>query len=252
MNTIIDKKEIEFFSKFKNEWWDLEGPLNALHKFTDVRVNFILRNISRISNNGIFYPLSNLNIIDIGCGGGILAERLCRLGGNITGIDTSKKAIHVASEHAKNSNLKINYMCESTSTFLKKYKKKKFDVLIASEVIEHIEDRVSFLSDLSKIIRKNGLVIITTLNKSIKSAIIAKFLAENVLNIVPKGSHDFEKFVKPEQLIKEGKDFNIFFDDLTGFAPIFSLSSIFERKIDSFKITTNTSINYGLAGLKIN
>ena len=251
MDTTIDKKEIEFFSKFTKEWWDTEGPLGALHKLTDSRVKFILRNTSRIAVKNNFYPLSGLKCIDIGCGGGILSERLKRLGGTITGIDISKKAINVAIEHANKSKLDINYESISTSSYLKKYKNVKFDVVIASEVIEHVDNRMEFLSDLSKIVKENGLVILTTLNKSITSIIIGKFVAENILKIVPKGSHDIEKFVTPEKLIQEAKEFDIFFDDLTGFSPTFTLSSIIERKIHSFKTTSYPIINYGIAGLKV-
>ena len=252
MNTTIDKKEIEFFSKFNKEWWDLEGPLAALHKLTDSRVKFVLRNVSRITEEKNLYPLLNLKCIDIGCGGGILAERLKRLGGNVTGIDISKKAIKVATDHAKKSKLDIHYECNSTSSFLKKNKRIKFDIVIASEVIEHVENRLKFLSDLSKIVKDNGLVILTTLNKSITSAIFGKFLAENFLKIIPQGSHDIEKFVAPETLVKEGKKFNIYFDDLVGFAPTFTISSFFKRKIHSFKTTSYPIVNYGIAGLKIN
>ena len=240
-----------FFSKFHKEWWDVEGPLSALHKLTDSRVKFILRNTSRITSNKNFYPLSELKCIDIGCGGGILSERLRRLGGNITGIDVSKKAIKVAIEHAKKSNLDIHYECNSTSSFLKKHKHTKYDVVIASEVIEHVDNRIKFLSDLSKIAKENGLVILTTLNKSIISTIIGKFLAEDLLKIIPPGSHDVEKFVAPKQLMKEGKKFNIFFDDLAGFSPTFTLSSIFKKKIHGFRTTSNPLVNDGIAGLKI-
>ena len=252
MNTTIDKKEIEFFSNLSEHWWNVDGPLSSLHKLADVRIEFILRNIARITEKSKVLPLQNLECIDVGCGGGILSERLKRLGGNITGIDSSKQSIDVANDHAKKSNLKIKYECISTSKFLKKYNNLKFDVVIASEVIEHVNNRSKFLSDLSNLLKDRGLIIITTLNKSFPSIILAKIFAENILKIIPKGTHDVEKFVTPEKLIYEAKQHNIIFDDLVGFAPIFSLKSIFERKIKRFKIITNPIINYGIAGLKIN
>ena len=252
MNTTIDKKEIEFFSNLSKHWWDLDGPLGSLHKLADVRIEFILRNITRINQKSRILPLQYLKCIDVGCGGGILSERLKRLGGNITGIDTSKEAIDVANTHAKKSKLEINYEYISTSKFLKKYNNLKFDVVIASEVIEHVNDRSKFLSDLSNLLKDRGLIIITTLNKSFPSIILAKIFAENFLKIIPKGTHDVEKFVTPEKLTHEAKLHNIILDDLVGFAPIFSFESIFEKKIKKFKIVSNPIINYGIAGLKIN
>ena len=251
MNTTIDEKEIEFFSNLSKHWWDFDGPLGSLHKLADVRIEFLLRNIARIKKNKKMLPLQYLNCIDVGCGGGILSERLKRLGGNITGIDTSNQAIDVAKEHAKKSNLKINYKCISTSKFLKTHKDLKFDVVIASEVIEHVNNRSKFLHDLSNLLKDRGLIIITTLNKSLPSIVLAKYFAENILKIIPKGTHDIEKFVTPEKLIHEAKKYNIILDDLVGFSPIFSLKSIFSRKIKRFELVSNPIINYGIAGLKI-
>ena len=122
MNTTIDKKEIEFFSKLTQEWWDTNGPLSSLHKLADVRIEFILRNIVRITEYSKILPLKNLECIDVGCGGGIISERLNRLGGIITGIDTSEQALNIAKDHAKKSRLNINYKHISTSSFIKKTK----------------------------------------------------------------------------------------------------------------------------------
>ncbi len=251
-NTTIDEKEIEFFSNLSKHWWNVDGPLGSLHKLADVRIEFILRNISRVAKKKNLLPLQSLKCIDVGCGGGILSERLKRLGGNITGIDTSNQAIDVAKEHAKKGNLKINYKCISTSKFLQSYKNLKFDVVIASEVIEHVNNRAKFLSDLSDLLKDGGLLIITTLNKSFASIILAKFFAENIFKIIPKGTHDIEKFITPEKLTYEAKKYNIILDDLVGFAPIFSLKSIFSKKIKRFELISNPVINYGIAGLKIN
>ena len=251
MNTTIDRKEIEFFSKLTQEWWDINGPISSLHKFADARVEFILSNIIRITSYSKILPLKNIKCIDVGCGGGIISERLKRLGGEVTGIDTTSKLIEIAKSHAKKSRLNINYQCVSTSNFIKKFKYKKFDLVIASEVIEHVDNRKQFISDLSNLTKNGGLVVITTLNNSIPSIMLAKFFAENVLRIIPKGTHDINKFISPQQLINEANQHNIFFDDIVGFAPNFSISSILKRKINGFKITSNPAINYGVAGLKI-
>ena len=123
-------------------------------------------------------------------------------------------------------------------------------MVIASEVIEHVDNRKQFISDLSKLTKNGGLVVITTLNKSIPSIIFAKFFAENIVRIIPKGTHDINKFITPRQLINDARPYNIFFDDIVGFSPTFSISSILKREINGFRITSNPIINYGIAGLK--
>ena len=251
MNTTIDKKEIDFFSNLSQEWWNLDGPFASLHKFTDARVQFILRNVRRINNKTDSSPLSGLTCLDIGCGGGILAERLSRLGGKVTGIDLSQKAINVAKYHSFKSGLKIKYECSSVSNYLTK-KTNKFDLIIASEVIEHVINRRLFLSEMSKLGNLGTLVVITTINKTFASKFFAKFVAEYLLNLIPKGTHDTEKFVSPDKLIKEGGQYGIIFDDLAGFVPEINIKNIRDKQIDKFSLSTNSSINYGIAGLKTN
>ncbi len=251
MNTTIDKKEIDFFSNLSREWWNLDGPLSSLHQLTDVRIKFILRNALRINKDYESLPLKNLKCLDVGCGGGILAERLSRLGGNVTGIDASLNAINVAKFHGEKSRLDIDYECTSISNYLIK-KNKKFDLIIASEVIEHVNNRMLFMYELSKLAKLGSLIIITTINRNFVSNFFAKFVAENFLNLIPKGTHDINKFVSPETLVKEGKKFGIIFDDIAGFLPSVSLKTILNKKIDGFSLSSNSIINYGIAGIKIN
>jgi len=251
MNTTNDKKEIDFFSNLSKEWWNLKGPFSSLHQLTDARIKFILRNAIRISRDDHVLPLKSLTCLDVGCGGGILAERLSRLGGKVTGIDASQDAINVAQNHAKKSRLNITYKCTSISNYLIQ-KHKKFDLIIASEIIEHVNNRMLFLSELSKLGKLGSLIVITTLNKTFASKFFAKFVAENVLNLIPKGTHDINKFVSPEKLIEEGKKCGIVFDDVTGFTPSFSIKNIINKKIDSFSLTNNPTINFGISGIKIN
>tara|TARA_A100001011_G_C14168513_1_gene781403 strand:+ start:392 stop:1150 length:759 start_codon:yes stop_codon:yes gene_type:complete len=251
MNTTIDKKEIDFFSKLSDQWWNLQGLYSPLHKLADVRIKFILRNLERKKNNLDLSPLKNISCIDLGCGGGILSERLARMGGNITAIDASKESIQVAKNHAKTSGLKVNYIHTSSSDFLKKNKNKKFDLVIASEIIEHVNDRDKFLSDISSLSKKGSIIIITTINSSFISIFFSKFMAENVLKILPQGTHDIKKFVSPNALAEEAKKYSIFFDDVVGFQPQFSINSLLNKQIESFKITNYPIVNYGLAGLKL-
>ena len=256
MTNTVDKKEIEQFSSFSNKWWDKSGPFSALHKMSDARIQFIRQNAIRIfdTHKKGFGFLNGIDCLDIGCGGGILSEKLRRLGANVTGIDASKSAIDVAKEHAKKSRLEIDYKCITTSELLKLREGKdlnKFDLVIASEVIEHVNDRRIFLSDISKLCCSGGLVIFTTINKSFLGILLGKFFAENVLKVVPKGTHDTQKFLTPETLSKEAEQHNIILDNFVGFAPTFGLKDVINKQFGNFTLTSNLAVNYGAAGIKI-
>ena len=251
MNTSTLKDNNDKFHNISNDWWDENGRFQTLHKFSDIRIEFILRYIKKYYELGKTNPLNNINCLDVGCGGGILSERLKRLGGKVTGIDVTKNSIKVANEHAKKSNLKIKYLNLDMSSFLKKFPKKKFNLIIASEVVEHVENRVLFFSQISKLLENKGLLVLTTLNKTIQSIILAKFLAEKVFKILPDDIHDINKFVTPEELKEEGKKFNVYFNDIIGFKPVFSLSKKLKPTINSFIFTKNVKVNYGICGIKI-
>ncbi len=219
----INKKEIEKFSNMAAEWWDPEGKFKPLHKFNPIRIKYIKENIIKefqLKNKK--YPLSGINVLDIGCGGGLLSEPMCRLGANVTAIDASNKNIAIASLHAKKNNLKINYICSSPE---KLKTTKKFDVILNMEIVEHVEDVDFFLKSCANLLKKNGLMFVATINKTLKSYIFAIVGAEYVLRWLPIGTHEWEKFVKPEELksilIKnnlnlkkiDGMNFNILKDE---------------------------------------
>ena len=194
----INKKEIEKFSNMAAEWWDPEGKFKPLHKFNPIRIKYIKENIIKefqLKNKK--YPLSGINVLDIGCGGGLLSEPMCRLGANVTAIDASNKNIAIANLHAKKNNLKINYICSSPE---KLKTSKKFDVILNMEIVEHVEDVDFFLKSCANLLKKNGLMFIATINKTLKSYIFAIVGAEYVLRWLPIGTHEWEKFVKPEKL----------------------------------------------------
>ncbi len=194
----INKKEIEKFSNMAAEWWDPEGKFKPLHKFNPIRIKYIKENIIKefqLKNKK--YPLSGINVLDIGCGGGLLSEPMCRLGANVTAIDASNKNIAIANLHAKKNNLKINYICSSPE---KLKTKKKFDVILNMEIVEHVEDVDFFLKSCANLLKKNGLMFVATINKTLKSYIFAIVGAEYVLRWLPIGTHEWEKFVKPEEL----------------------------------------------------
>ena len=219
----INKKEIEKFSNMAAEWWDPEGKFKPLHKFNPIRIKYIKENIVKefqLKNKK--YPLSGINVLDIGCGGGLLSEPMCRLGANVTAIDASNKNITIANLHAKKNNLKINYICSSPE---KLKTTKKFDVILNMEIVEHVEDVDFFLKSCANLLKKNGLMFVATINKTLKSYIFAIVGAEYVLRWLPIGTHEWEKFVKPEELKRiliknklnlkkiDGMNFNILKDE---------------------------------------
>ena len=219
----INKKEIEKFSNMAAEWWDPEGKFKPLHKFNPIRIKYIKENIVKefqLKNKK--YPLSGINVLDIGCGGGLLSEPMCRLGANVTAIDASNKNIAIANLHAKKNNLKINYICSSPE---KLKTTKKFDVILNMEIVEHVEDVDFFLKSCANLLKKNGLMFVATINKTLKSYIFAIVGAEYVLRWLPIGTHEWEKFVKPEELKRiliknklnlkkiDGMNFNILKDE---------------------------------------
>ena len=221
--TSVNKKEIDKFSKMADEWWDPEGKFKPLHKFNPTRIKYIKENIInnfKLKNKS--KPLSGIKILDIGCGGGLLSEPMSRMGANVTGIDASDKNIKIAKLHSKKNKLKINYLCSSPE---KLKIEKKFDVILNMEIVEHVEDIDFFLKSCSKLLKKNGLMFVATINKTLKSYIFAIVGAEYVLRWLPIGTHEWEKFVKPEDLKKilmkydlslnklEGMNFNIFKDE---------------------------------------
>ena len=256
MTNTVDKKEIEQFSSLSNKWWEKSGPFSALHKMSNARIEFIRQNVSRILNKdkkGINL-LDGINCIDIGCGGGILSEKLKRLGANVTGIDASQSSINIAKEHSIKSRLDIDYKCISTTKFIESEKRKainKFDLVIASEVIEHVNNRKSFLSDISILCRTGGLVVFTTINDSLLGILFGKIFAENILKIVPVGTHEVQKFISPETLSEEAKEHNIILDNFIGFTPTFKLNDIMNRQFGDFRLSSNLAVNYGAAGIKI-
>ena len=230
----INKKEIEKFSKIAAEWWNPNGKFKPLHKFNPIRIQYIKENI--INNFNIKNknkPLSGINILDIGCGGGLLSEPMYRLGANVTGIDASSKNIKIAKLHSKKDKLKINYLCSSPE---KLKIKKKFDVILNMEIVEHVEDIEFFLKSCSNLLKKNGLMFIATINQTLKSYIFAIVGAEYILRWLPIGTHEWEKFVKPEDLKKILKNNNLSLNRLDGMN--------FNIIKDEWNISKDLSVNY--------
>ena len=231
----INKKEIEKFSKIAEEWWDPTGKFKPLHKFNPIRISYIKNNIIssfKLDTSGN-KPLKKVKILDIGCGGGLLSEPMSRLGAEVIGIDASNKNINVAKLHAKKNNLDIKYLCSSPENLNTKI---KFDVILNMEIIEHVEDVKIFLESCSKLLKKNGIMFVATLNKTLKSYLFAIIGAEYILRWLPIGTHEWEKFVKPEDLINLLKKYNFSLDSLDGMK--------FNIIKDEWKLSSDKSINY--------
>jgi len=237
----INKKEIEKFSKIAEEWWNPDGKFKPLHNFNPIRIKYIKDNIVKDFNiSSLTKPFKNIKILDIGCGGGLLSEPMCRLGASVVGIDASEKNIKVAKFHAKKNKLKINYKVASPEKLNTKI---KYDVILNMEIVEHVENIDFFINKSAELLKKNGIMFIATLNKTLKSYVFAIIGAEYILKWLPIGTHDWEKFVKPDDLIKILKKNNLSLRKLDGMK--------FNILDDSWKISSDTSVNYIIKLLKI-
>jgi len=230
----VNKKEIEKFSRIAQEWWDPNGKFKPLHNFNPIRIKYIKDNIVKDFNiKSSEKPFKNIKILDIGCGGGLLSEPMSRLGATVVGIDASEKNIEVAKFHAKKSKLKIDYKVASPEKLKTKL---KFDVILNMEIVEHVDDINFFIKESSKLLRKNGIMFIATLNKTLKSYAFAIIGAEYILRWLPIGTHDWEKFITPNNLVNISKKNNLIFKKLDGMK--------FNILDNSWKVSRDTSINY--------
>ena len=233
--TTINKEEIQKFSDLADEWWDVKGKFKPLHMFNPIRIEYITENIKQHYNIDCTKNnyLKNLNILDIGCGGGLISEPMARLGGKVTGIDASEKNIRIAQLHAKKNNLDIRYINKSPEQ-LKEFE--KFDVILNLEIIEHVENVSLYLDSCHKLLKKNGVMFTATLNRTLTSYVKAIIGAEYILRWLPVGTHDWNKFIKPEELEKLLTTKNFKTIDTKGleFNPI----------LNKWKKSNNLSVNY--------
>ena len=216
-----------------NQWWNIRGNYKILHKINPLRLEFILNNFGK--------SISKKNVLDIGCGGGLISESLAKKNAKVTGIDENAFNIKQAKEHAKINSLKINYINQSLDFFFKK-NKKKFDLILCLEVLEHVNDVEEALDKITKLLNPRATLILSTINRNLKSLIFAKIFGEYVLNWIPIGTHQFEKFLKPEEIIEFLKLKKIKVKKIKGleFSPI----------SNKWLLTNNTNINYFIVGKK--
>lgn len=212
----IDISEIQRFSKISSQWWDENGPFKPLHQLNPTRLHYIrdclIRHFKSDSSKDM--PLKNLSILDIGCGGGLVAEPLTRLGASVTGIDASEQAIEVAKAHAAMMDLAITYECLSAEDLMATGQ--TFDVVLALEIVEHVADVPGFLETCTKLVAPNGALILSTLNRTWKAYAVAIVGAEYIMGLLPKGTHDWHKFLSPAELASHLRPFGFSFIDLKG------------------------------------
>lgn len=230
----VDRQEIENFSKDAARWWDEDGPFKPLHRLNSVRISYIKQQICthfERDEKGL-KALEKLSILDVGCGGGLVCEPLARLGANVTGADADPVAIEVAQEHAANQSLKIDYQNKPAEEI-----KKQFDVVLALEIIEHVQDPQAFVESVSKLVKPGGLVIFSTLNRNPKSFLLGIVAAEYILRWVPRGTHSWNKFIRPSELSKMGRATGLSAHDITGL--------IYQPLCDEFQLSkSDLDVNY--------
>ncbi len=187
--TNVDPQEIAKFSKLANDWWDVNGPLRTLHDMNALRLNYILTHT----------PLAGLRVLDVGCGGGLLTEAMSLHGAEVLGIDLDEKSIAVAQQHAVHSALKIQYQCAAIEA-LSLEPSHQFDVITCLEMLEHVPEPAEIIRECAKWLKPNGFLYLSTLNRNLKSYALAIVAAEYILGLLPRGTHAFERFIKPSEL----------------------------------------------------
>ena len=234
MKTKLFNKEHDLFKSLSEEWWNENGKFKILHKIRPIRVKYILDQMNK-------KKLKNLDILDLGCGGGLVSESLSRLGANVTGIDFVKNNIEVAKQHSNKKKLKINYKYANIETLKIK---KKYDLIIMYEILEHLDNWEYFLLNISENLKNKGILVISTINRNILSKFATIYLAENVLRWIPKGTHTYEKYIKPQEITNCLESKNFILKNLKG---------LVYNPIDmDWKLSNNTTINYFCAYYKPN
>jgi 2-polyprenyl-6-hydroxyphenyl methylase/3-demethylubiquinone-9 3-methyltransferase len=228
----VDNNEVDKFSRLAKNWWNPNGELKTLHQVNPLRLKFIQK----------YTDLDSKNIIDIGCGGGILTESLTTTNNSVSGLDASCEAITIAKEHAKQNNLNIRYINSTIEDFVA-IENKEFDVISCMEMLEHVPDPESIIASIAKIIKKDGYFFASTLNRNLKSYLLSIVAAEHILKIVPKGTHEYAKFIKPYELIKVAEKYGFKALEITGIH--------YNPLNDSFKLGKNVDINYIIAFKKV-
>lgn len=224
----VDHAEIDKFSALAKEWWDETGPMKPLHQLNPLRLSFVKENAT----------LSQKNVLDIGCGGGILTESLARSGANATGIDMSEAAIHIAKSHANDQALSIDYQAISTEDFAQNHQS-KFDVITCMEMLEHVPDPCAIIQSAANMLKPSGIVFFSTLNRNWRSFMEAIVGAEYILQLLPKGTHTYEKFIRPSELRRSAQKSGLTLSAMKGID--------YHPLSGTFSLTESVEVNYLIA-----
>jgi len=215
-NSTADPDEIARFTAMADAWWDPTGKFRPLHQLNPVRIQFIKANICRhfgLDANAV-QPFKGLDVLDVGCGGGLLSEPMARLGANMTGIDAGEKNVEIAKIHAEQSGLDITYRNVLPEDLAKEGK--RFDIVLNMEVIEHVADPELFMAASTSVLKDDGVMVLSTMNRNFKSLLLGKIAAEYLLRWLPAGTHDWKKFLKPSELARLVSPHGLEFTDLQG------------------------------------
>jgi len=238
----IDPAEIERFSALAAEWWDPQGKFRPLHKFNPVRLAFLRDRITAhfARDAAGSAPLAGLRLLDIGCGGGLVSEPMARLGASVTGADAGERNIGIARQHAAEAGVEIDYRCTSAEELAAAGE--RFDVVLAMEVVEHVADVDGFLAACGQMVKPGGLLIAATLNRTPKSFALGIVAAEYILRWVPRGTHDWKKFLKPHELAAGLRHSGLTLKDVAGVS--------YDPLADRWSISRDTDVNYMLVAVK--
>lgn len=233
----IDPDEVAKFTAMAAEWWDPKGKFRPLHKFNPVRLGFIRDTLEDHFNlnHGARKPFEGLRVLDIGCGGGLVSEPMTRLGASVTAVDASEANIKTAMTHAEQGGLDIDFRAGTVEALIENGEA-PFDVVLNLEVVEHVADPDQFLKDCASLVKPGGLMIVATLNRTAKAFALAIVGAEYVLGWLPRGTHEFEKFLRPDEIETPMRDAGL------SVAPAQGVS--FNPITDQWRLSSDTKVNY--------
>jgi 2-polyprenyl-6-hydroxyphenyl methylase/3-demethylubiquinone-9 3-methyltransferase len=238
----VNEEEVARFAALAGEWWNPDGPYAPLHRLTPARVEYVRDRLAARFGRDTksLKGLKDLTLLDVGCGGGILAEPLARLGASVTGIEPARESIEAAKAHATEAGVAIDYRAATAEDLLAEGR--QFDAVIASEVIEHVDDPSGFVRTLAGLAKPGGLVLLSTLNRTLKSYALAIVGAEYVLRWIPAGTHDWNKFVTPDELTAHCNAAGLDVSDVTGM--------IFDPLRGTWRLGRDSGVNYWLTAEK--
>jgi 2-polyprenyl-6-hydroxyphenyl methylase/3-demethylubiquinone-9 3-methyltransferase len=241
-DSTIDTDEVARFSAMADEWWDPSGSFKPLHKFNPVRLGYIREKLCAHfgCNPKSLTPLNGLKVLDVGCGGGLICEPLSRMGASVTGIDASEKNVGTARLHAAQSNLLVDYRCTTAEDI--RSAGETFDIVLSLEVVEHVADINLFLKSCAGLVRDGGVTILATLNRTPKSFMLGIVGAEYVMRWLPRGTHNWRKFVRPSELAAGLRQGGINIADISGLT--------FNPFRNEWRVSNDVTVNYILFGTK--